>query len=78
MWQMVQRNLECIEVIPTKESVRSIDSSGELIFATTQSHKLKVAKQQKIMQKKKLSHYNKLRLPKLMVLSSDDRCIKKS
>lgn len=42
MWQMVQRNLECIEVIPTKESVRSIDSSGELIFARTQSHKLKM------------------------------------
>ncbi|GFQ05909.1 putative E3 ubiquitin-protein ligase lin-1 [Phtheirospermum japonicum] len=43
MWQMLQRNLECIEVIPTKESIRSVDSCGELIFATTQSHKLKVA-----------------------------------
>ncbi|KAK4425868.1 putative E3 ubiquitin-protein ligase LIN [Sesamum alatum] len=42
MWQMLQRNLECIEVIPTKESIRSIDSWGELIFATTQNHKLKV------------------------------------
>ncbi|KAI3469373.1 hypothetical protein Pfo_026036 [Paulownia fortunei] len=42
MWQMLHRNLECIEVIPTKESIRSIDSWGELIFATTQSHKLKV------------------------------------
>ncbi|KAL1548460.1 putative E3 ubiquitin-protein ligase LIN-1 isoform X1 [Salvia divinorum] len=42
MWQMQQRNLECIEVIPTKESIRSIDSLGELIFVTTQSHKLKV------------------------------------
>ncbi|KAG6428132.1 hypothetical protein SASPL_112381 [Salvia splendens] len=42
MWQMKQRNLECIEVIPTKESIRSIDSLGELIFVTTQSHKLKV------------------------------------
>lgn len=70
MWQMVQRNLECIEVIPTKESVRSIDSSGELIFATTQSHKLKVAKQQKIMQN--LCHYNKLKNANAYVLSSDD------
>ncbi|KAG8369930.1 hypothetical protein BUALT_Bualt14G0064500 [Buddleja alternifolia] len=42
MWQMLQRNLECIEVIPTKESIKSIDSSGELIFLTTQTHKLKV------------------------------------
>ncbi|KAG6431180.1 hypothetical protein SASPL_109257 [Salvia splendens] len=42
MWQMHQRNLECIEVIPTKESIRSIDSLGELIFVTTQNHKLKV------------------------------------
>ncbi|PIN02643.1 hypothetical protein CDL12_24836 [Handroanthus impetiginosus] len=42
MWQMLQRNLECIEVIPTKESIRSVDSCGELIFATTQNHKLKV------------------------------------
>ncbi|KAL2459268.1 Transducin/WD40 repeat-like superfamily protein [Forsythia ovata] len=42
IWQMVQRKLECIEVIPTKESIRSIDSWGELIFATTQSHKMKV------------------------------------
>ncbi|GER52179.1 transducin/WD40 repeat-like superfamily protein [Striga asiatica] len=42
IWQMLQKNLECIEVIPTKESVRSIDACGELIFASTQSHKLKV------------------------------------
>ncbi|XP_057772122.1 putative E3 ubiquitin-protein ligase LIN-1 [Salvia miltiorrhiza] len=42
MWHMQQRNLECIEVIPTKESLRSIDSLGELMFVTTQSHKLKV------------------------------------
>ncbi|CAA0817506.1 Transducin/WD40 repeat-like superfamily protein [Striga hermonthica] len=42
IWQMLHRNLKCIEVIPTKESVRSIDACGELIFATTQSHKLKV------------------------------------
>ncbi|KAK6161099.1 hypothetical protein DH2020_004480 [Rehmannia glutinosa] len=42
MWQMLHRNLECIEVIPTKESIKSIDSWGEVIFATTQNHKLKV------------------------------------
>ncbi|XP_073028336.1 putative E3 ubiquitin-protein ligase LIN [Primulina eburnea] len=41
MWQMHQRNLECIEVIPTKDLVKYIDSWGELIFAITKSHKLK-------------------------------------
>ncbi|XP_051127099.1 putative E3 ubiquitin-protein ligase LIN-1 isoform X3 [Andrographis paniculata] len=40
MWQMLQRNVECIEVIPMKESVRRLDSWGELIFAITQSHRL--------------------------------------
>ncbi|KAL9161312.1 hypothetical protein ABFS82_07G013400 [Erythranthe guttata] len=42
MWQMIQKNFECIEVITTKESIRSIDSWGESVFATTQSNKLKV------------------------------------
>ncbi|GFP92067.1 hypothetical protein PHJA_001350800 [Phtheirospermum japonicum] len=41
MWQMLQRNLECIEVLPTKESIRSVGYWGELVFATTQSHKWK-------------------------------------
>ncbi|KAL8481497.1 hypothetical protein ACS0TY_027852 [Phlomoides rotata] len=41
-WQMLQRSLECIEVIPTKESIKSIESWNELIFVTTQTHKLKV------------------------------------
>lgn len=43
MWQMLQKNLECIEVVQTKEPIKSIDSWGELIFAATQSHKLKVS-----------------------------------
>ncbi|KAH6763469.1 hypothetical protein C2S52_020902 [Perilla frutescens var. hirtella] len=42
MWQMLQRNLECIEVIPKKEFVRNIDCVRELIFSTIQSRKLKV------------------------------------
>lgn len=42
IWQMVQRKLECIEVIATKDAIHSIDTSGELIFAYTQSHKIKV------------------------------------
>ncbi|KAL3626532.1 hypothetical protein CASFOL_030081 [Castilleja foliolosa] len=42
IWQMIQKKLECIEVIPTRESIRSVDSWGELIFVTTQNHKLKI------------------------------------
>ncbi|KZV42141.1 hypothetical protein F511_28817 [Dorcoceras hygrometricum] len=41
MWKMHQKNLECIEVIPTKDSVKCIDSWGELIFAITKGHRLK-------------------------------------
>uniref|UniRef100_A0A5B7B9C4 Putative E3 ubiquitin-protein ligase LIN-1 isoform X2 n=1 Tax=Davidia involucrata TaxID=16924 RepID=A0A5B7B9C4_DAVIN len=42
IWQMVQRKLECIEVIATKEPIQSLDTYGQLIFAITQSHELKV------------------------------------
>ncbi|KAK2970821.1 hypothetical protein RJ640_014809, partial [Escallonia rubra] len=42
IWQMVGRKLECLEVIATKESIQAIDTSGELIFAITHSHKMKV------------------------------------
>lgn len=42
IWQMVRRKLECIEVIGMKESIQSLDTSGQLIFTVTQSHELKV------------------------------------
>ncbi|KAG9132689.1 hypothetical protein Leryth_020900 [Lithospermum erythrorhizon] len=42
IWQMVQTNLECVEVIRTKEAIRNLDASGKDIFAITKSHKLKV------------------------------------
>ncbi|XP_027115995.1 putative E3 ubiquitin-protein ligase LIN-1 isoform X1 [Coffea arabica] len=42
IWQMVQRNLECIEIIATKESIQSIDTFGQLIFTISRGHKMKV------------------------------------
>ncbi|GAV74923.1 WD40 domain-containing protein [Cephalotus follicularis] len=42
VWQMVQRKLECIEVIATKEPIKKLETSGQLIFVITRSHRLKV------------------------------------
>ncbi|KAK9059158.1 hypothetical protein SSX86_021777 [Deinandra increscens subsp. villosa] len=42
IWQMFKRKMECIEVITTKESIQSLETCGEMIFAVTQSHKMKV------------------------------------
>ncbi|CAK9138979.1 unnamed protein product [Ilex paraguariensis] len=42
VWKMDHRNLECVEVIATKESIQSVDTYGNLIFAVTKSHKMKV------------------------------------
>ncbi|KAK1430498.1 hypothetical protein QVD17_13281 [Tagetes erecta] len=42
IWHMFKRNLECIEVITTKDSIQSLETCGEMIFAVTHSHKMKV------------------------------------
>ncbi|KAJ0091794.1 hypothetical protein Patl1_25043 [Pistacia atlantica] len=42
VWQMVQRKLELIEVIATKEPIQKLDTYGKAIFAITQGHRLKV------------------------------------
>ncbi|KAI7743452.1 hypothetical protein M8C21_011303, partial [Ambrosia artemisiifolia] len=42
IWQMFKRKMECIEVITTKDSIQSLETYGEMIFAVTQSHKMKV------------------------------------
>ncbi|OVA00222.1 WD40 repeat [Macleaya cordata] len=42
VWKMVQRKLECIEVIRTTEQIHRIDTYGQLIFLITQSRGLKV------------------------------------
>ncbi|KAM3358495.1 putative E3 ubiquitin-protein ligase LIN [Capsicum galapagoense] len=42
IWRMLERKLECTETILTKDPIQIINAHGELIFAVTQSHKMKV------------------------------------
>ncbi|XP_019158992.1 PREDICTED: putative E3 ubiquitin-protein ligase LIN-1 isoform X2 [Ipomoea nil] len=42
VWQMVQVNIECIETIVTKDSIRRISTHGDVIFIITHSNKLKL------------------------------------
>ncbi|KAI3505102.1 hypothetical protein L1887_27007 [Cichorium endivia] len=42
IWQMLERKMRCIEVITIKEAIQSLETCGEVIFAVTNSHKLKV------------------------------------
>ncbi|KAM7258732.1 hypothetical protein ACFE04_014473 [Oxalis oulophora] len=42
VWQMLQRKLECIELIPTKAPIQKLDTYGQMIAVITQSHRLKV------------------------------------
>ncbi|KAL8205941.1 hypothetical protein R6Q57_009492 [Mikania cordata] len=42
IWQMFKRKMECIEVITTKDSIQSLETCSEMIFALTHSHRLKV------------------------------------
>ncbi|KAJ0716758.1 putative [Myosin heavy-chain] kinase transcription factor WD40-like family [Helianthus annuus] len=42
VWQMFERTVECVEVITTKDSIQSLETCGEMIFAVTHNHKLKV------------------------------------
>lgn len=39
---MLERKLECMETILTKDPIQNISAYGEQIFAVTQSHKMKV------------------------------------
>ncbi|KAL5701287.1 hypothetical protein ACHQM5_026638 [Ranunculus cassubicifolius] len=42
VWQMVQRRLECVKVIETKQPISRLDSHKQLVFAITQSRGVKV------------------------------------
>ncbi|KAL7596995.1 hypothetical protein Lser_V15G30708 [Lactuca serriola] len=42
IWQMFERKMKCIEVITTKEAIQSLETCNEVIFAVTNSHKMKV------------------------------------
>ncbi|XP_022760584.1 putative E3 ubiquitin-protein ligase LIN-1 isoform X2 [Durio zibethinus] len=42
VWQMVQKKLQCIEVIATKEPIQKLETYGQMIFVITQGHRIKV------------------------------------
>ncbi|XP_071727760.1 putative E3 ubiquitin-protein ligase LIN-1 [Rutidosis leptorrhynchoides] len=42
IWQMCNIKMQCIEVITTKDTIQSLETCGEVIFAVTNNHKLKV------------------------------------
>ncbi|XP_038894856.1 putative E3 ubiquitin-protein ligase LIN-1 isoform X1 [Benincasa hispida] len=42
VWKMIQGRLECIEVIESKEQIQHLGAYGQMIFAITHGHGLKV------------------------------------
>ncbi|KAI4317580.1 hypothetical protein L6164_025441 [Bauhinia variegata] len=42
VWKMIQRKLECIEVIVFKEAIHQLRTLGQTIFAITQGHGIKL------------------------------------
>ncbi|XP_015573372.2 putative E3 ubiquitin-protein ligase LIN-1 [Ricinus communis] len=42
VWQMVNRKLECVEVIAMKEPIQKIETYGQTMFIITQGHGMKV------------------------------------
>uniref|UniRef100_A0A1D1YLZ1 Putative E3 ubiquitin-protein ligase LIN-1 n=1 Tax=Anthurium amnicola TaxID=1678845 RepID=A0A1D1YLZ1_9ARAE len=50
VWQMVQRKLECVEIIDIKEPVQKLGSSGDKVFVVTQGRGLKVCQSSRIIQ----------------------------
>lgn len=54
---MLERSLECIETILTKDPIQNINAHGEQIFVVTQSHKMKVDINYHYIQIKKPSNW---------------------
>nr|KYP62445.1 Myosin heavy chain kinase B [Cajanus cajan] len=49
VWKMIQRKLECVEVIVLKEPIHHLRAHGETIFAITQSHGLKLVNESRVI-----------------------------
>lgn len=50
VWKMVQRKLECVEVIEMKDPIQKVDSCGDKILVVTQSRGLKVCHESRSFQ----------------------------
>lgn len=49
VWKMIQRKLECVEVIVLKEPIHHLRAHGETIFAITQSQGLKLVNESRVI-----------------------------
>ncbi|XP_057430358.1 putative E3 ubiquitin-protein ligase LIN-1 isoform X2 [Lotus japonicus] len=49
VWKMIQRKLECVEVIALKESVYHLRTHGETIFAITESQGIKLVNESRVI-----------------------------
>ena len=47
VWQMVQKKLDCIEVVATKEPIQKLETYGQMIFMITQGQRIKVKSDRK-------------------------------
>ncbi|KAG1338712.1 putative E3 ubiquitin-protein ligase LIN-1 [Cocos nucifera] len=50
VWKMLQRKLECVEVIEMKDPIQKVESSGDKILVITQSRGLKVCHESRSIQ----------------------------
>ncbi|KAH1231953.1 putative E3 ubiquitin-protein ligase LIN-1 [Glycine max] len=48
VWKMIQRKLECVEVIALKEPIHHLRAHGETIFAISESHGLKLVNESRV------------------------------
>ncbi|KAK7329451.1 hypothetical protein VNO77_23620 [Canavalia gladiata] len=49
VWKMIQRKLECVEVIALKEPIHHLRAHGETIFAITESQGLKLVNESRVI-----------------------------
>ncbi|KAK7303780.1 hypothetical protein RJT34_14696 [Clitoria ternatea] len=49
VWKMVQRKMECVEVIVLKEPIHQLRAHGETIFAITESQGLKLVNESRVV-----------------------------
>uniref|UniRef100_A0A2P2NXX6 Uncharacterized protein n=1 Tax=Rhizophora mucronata TaxID=61149 RepID=A0A2P2NXX6_RHIMU len=42
VWKVVERKLECIEVVTMKEPIRKLETYGQMIVVITQGHRIKI------------------------------------
>ncbi|XP_061355803.1 putative E3 ubiquitin-protein ligase LIN isoform X3 [Gastrolobium bilobum] len=49
VWKMIQKKMECVEVIVLKEPIHHLWAHGETIFAITESQGIKLIKESRVI-----------------------------